>query len=252
MGIKHLNCVKMFLGIAFTVLLASHIAFSVATNDLEHSSVERKEKHFSLFSVVTFKNEECTSESTLAGGARKGTCYTTTECSDKSGMTSGNCASGFGVCCIFINSAQASTSTITENRTLIRNTLYPAYATETTALSLKYTISKMQSDICQVRLDFNAFTIAGPSLSTQLYVGGTQNHNCLNDQLILATTGDTNRYPMICGTLLNEHLYVELSPTSTDSATITISQFLLTTAPAAAIAKREWDIQTSQIPCYAT
>jgi len=74
----------------------------------------------------------------------------------------------------------------------------------------------------------------------------------LNDQLILATTGDTNRYPMICGTLLNEHLYVELSPTSTDSATITISQFLVTTAPAAAIAKRLWDIQTSQIPCYAT
>ena len=27
-------------------------------------------------------------------GARAGTCYSTTECSDKSGMASGNCASG--------------------------------------------------------------------------------------------------------------------------------------------------------------
>ena len=31
----------------------------------------------------------------------KGTCLTSTECSDKSGNVDGSCASGFGVCCTF-------------------------------------------------------------------------------------------------------------------------------------------------------
>lgn len=47
-------------------------------------------------------------------------------------------------------------------------------------------------------------------------------------------------------------VYVELSPTSSDALTITISQFLVTTAPAASVAQRVWDFQTSQITCYAT
>jgi hypothetical protein len=186
------------------LLMTTCLSIGVGVFALDEPSISRKEKHFSLFSVVTFKNEQCTSETTLTGGARAGTCYSTTECSDKSGMASGNCASGFGVCCVFLNNAGV-TATITENRTHIRNKEYPSYTTVTASTSTVYTISKMSEDICQIRLDFNTFTIAGPSLSTQLYVGGTQNHNCLNDQLLLAATGNTNRYPTICGTLKGEH-----------------------------------------------
>ena len=46
-------------------------------------------------------------------------------------------------------------------------------------------------------------------------------------------------------------MYIELSPTASDAATVTISQILVTTAPVAATAQRIWDVQTSQIPCYA-
>ena len=49
----------------------------------------------SLFSVVQFKNNECTATSGLTG-----VCYSSTECTDNGGSASGNCASGFGVCCI--------------------------------------------------------------------------------------------------------------------------------------------------------
>merc|ERR1712110_38187 len=253
MGIKQLKFVKMFLGIAFTVLLASHIAFSVATDHVEDVPDQRQEKHFSLFSVVTFKNDECTSESTLAGGARTGTCYTTTECSDKSGTKSGNCASGFGVCCLFINSAQSSTATISQNRTLLRNKAYPSYATETTALSIKYTINKMQSDICQIRLAFNSFIIAGPANTNELIVSGTRAHNCLNDQLTIVPTSHTSIWPTLCGTLTGEHLYIELSPTATDSVAVTILTGQTTAnSPTYSVAKREWDIMASQIPCYAS
>jgi hypothetical protein len=233
------------------LLIASCLSSGLGTLALEDSSLSRKEKHFSLFSVVTFKNDECTSESTLTGGARKGTCYSATECSDKAGLKSGNCASGFGVCCVFLNTA-ATSATISENRTHIRNSQYPSYTTVTSSTSIVYTINKMSSDICQMRLDFNTFVIAGPTVSDQVYTAATQNHNCLNDKLLLATTGNTNMYPTICGILTGEHLYVELSPTSSDALTITISQFLVTTAPAASVAQRVWDFQTSQITCYAT
>jgi hypothetical protein len=243
----------MFLGIAFTVLLASHIAFSVATDHVEDVPDQRQEKHFSLFSVVTFKNDECTSESTLAGGVRTGTCYTTTECSDKSGTKSGNCASGFGVCCLFINSAQSSTATISQNRTLLRNSAYPSYATETTALSIKYTINKMQSDICQIRLAFNSFIIAGPANTNELIVSGTRAHNCLNDQLTIVPTSHTSIWPTLCGTLTGEHLYIELSPTATDSVAVTILTGQTTAnSPTYSVAQRTWDIQADQIPCYAS
>merc|ERR1712141_686813 len=120
----------MWARVIYIVLVTSHITTLIGATLTTSTSNERKEKHFSLFSVVTFKNEECTSESTLTGGARKGTCYTTTECSDKSGMKSGNCASGFGVCCVFLNTA-ASSATISENRTHIRNSQYPSYTTVT-------------------------------------------------------------------------------------------------------------------------
>merc|ERR1719242_2599352 len=127
--------------ILHVVLIATWLSNGLGILALEESPVARKEKHFSLFSVVTFKNEECTSETTLTGGARKGTCYTTTECSDKSGTKSGNCASGFGVCCVFIDKTGASAS-IKENRTHLRNSEYPSYATATAKTSIVYTVSK--------------------------------------------------------------------------------------------------------------
>ena len=53
------------------------------------------EARFSLFSIVQFKNEGCATQSTSGGIARNGTCYTSTECQNKGGQASGNCAAGF-------------------------------------------------------------------------------------------------------------------------------------------------------------
>merc|ERR1712088_1113145 len=150
MKMRSMNCI--FVAIAVWV--------STVTAD------DKLAKHFSLFSVVTFGNEECTSDTSVSGGATTGTCYSSTECSDKKGMSSGNCASGFGVCCVFLNTG-AVTATITENRTRLRNAIYPSYQTDTTAKNIVYTVNKMKSDICQIRLDFDTFVIAGPSVTTE-------------------------------------------------------------------------------------
>ena len=49
----------------------------------------------SLFTIVTFKNDLCTSTS-----GNNGTCYSSSDCSKLGGVASGTCASGFGVCCL--------------------------------------------------------------------------------------------------------------------------------------------------------
>merc|ERR1712156_1163284 len=67
---------------------------------------------------------------------RDGTCYTATECAEKAGTVSGNCAAGFGVCCLFI--ASAGGSTVTQNCSYIQNPSFPNAYAATTALS--YTI----------------------------------------------------------------------------------------------------------------
>jgi len=217
------------------------------------TSEEKLAKHFSLFSVVTFGNEECTSGTSITGGATAGTCYSSTECSDKKGMASGNCASGFGVCCVFLNTGAAS-ATITENRTRLRNAEYPSIATATTVQSIVYTVNKMKDDICQIRLDFDSFVIAGPSVSTEALAAGAQ---MCQDSLILSTTDvpSTATLPqgpsgILCGALTGQHLYVDLSPTASDQLTMTLGTVVSTTITPA-IAQRVWDIKVSQIECHA-
>jgi len=209
-------------------------------------------KHFSLFSVVTFGNEECTSASSVAGGATEGTCYSSTECSDKNGMSAGNCASGFGVCCVFLNTG-AATATISENRTRLRNSEYPSIATATAAQTIVYTINKMNADICQIRLDFTTFIIAGPSVTTEAITAGAS--TMCQDGLTLATSDNTavtsSPSGTLCGLLTGEHIYVDLSPTSSDALTATLTTLVSGTLTPA-IAQRVWDIKTSQIECHAT
>ena len=43
-------------------------------------------------------------------------------------------------------------------------------------------------DICQIRLDFTTFVIAGPANSLENIVAGTQNHNCLNDKITIVVS----------------------------------------------------------------
>ncbi len=107
---------------------------------------------------------------------RNGTCYTTTECQSKGGSAQGNCAAGykaiwfhltcnvnplvfrFGVCCFFSISLAG---TLRENCTYIRNPGFPAGSSEST--SITYTVSKVSSEVCDLRLDFETFNIRGPT-----------------------------------------------------------------------------------------
>merc|ERR1712184_187350 len=190
----------------------------------------RNAKDFSLFSVVTFKNEECTSDTSIkvasgSSSTRTGTCYTSTERSDKS-------------------------ATISENRTHLRNYEYPTYATSTAAKTIVYTIKKTSSDICQLRLDFENFVIAGPANSNQNIPNVARGH-CTNDYMTIVSSGSEFEVTPICGMITGEHIYVDMGMVSSDTTLITIVT-AISTSVGPSVAQRLWDIKTSQIPCYAS
>merc|ERR1711884_902288 len=210
----------------------------------------RREKTFSLFSVDQFPNDVCTSTS---GTYTNGTCITSSECGDRGGTTSGSCAAGFGVCCIYTYSATGSV--ITQNVTYIVNPSYPSnYAPTTTPATISYTIQKTSCDVCRLRLDFEVFILTVPSCAAQFAVNGVTvgpawgicNTDYMNikttaHQTVSSTTGNYGNYPYLCGTNSGQHAYIDMSCTCTDTATL---EFVLGDAT-----NNNWKIKTTQLSC---
>ena len=181
------------------VLAATSICSS--TNVTE----SRSGKTFSLFSIVQFPNQQCTASSS---SSTYGTCYTSSECTTKGGSADGNCAAGFGVCCVIHTSS--CSAVISTNTTYIRNPNYPSTYTPSSAGTCTYTINKVSADVCQLRLDFQ--TMTG-------YYTGTSGLCGVDDFAAAGATGVDP--PTICGTNTGYHMYVEFGATSTDSVTLT-------------------------------
>merc|ERR1712156_754234 len=102
---------KAFCAIVLTAALASAAP----------EQPSRGAKAIALFNVVTFPNVECQSTEDTTN---KGTCLSSTECSDKGGSAEGNCASGFGVCCV-IKISKEEGGTVSHNCTIVENKDYP-------------------------------------------------------------------------------------------------------------------------------
>merc|ERR1712048_578698 len=192
---------------------------------------ERAGKAFSLFSIVQFPNQQCTGSSS---SSTYGTCYTSSECSAKGGSADGNCAAGFGVCCVIYTTTCGTA--ISTNTTYIRNPGYPSSYTASSASTCTYTFNKVSADICQLRLDFQTFS----GFATSTTAG-----SCYDTLAMAGQTGVDP--PSICGTNTGYHMYTEFGATSTDtiSMTITYGSSGLTTA-------KTFNILARQISCTAS
>ena len=95
-----------------------------------------------------FQNEMC-----LTKKNNNGTCYTSHDCLAKGGQPQGSCASGFGVCCYFEYMCSAHTM---ENGTYFVNPATPQSMCH-------LMITRINNDICQIRLELDVFEIAGPN-----------------------------------------------------------------------------------------
>merc|ERR1712165_205550 len=207
------------MNVLFFLSLAVFIGLSQSeeTNN-EIEGQKRDKKVFSLFTVVTFPNDQCTTKSDTT---MKGTCLAESECTSRGGTVDGNCAAGFGVCCSFTLSTCGST--VSQNCTYIQNPSYPT--TFTTSGACAYTVAPLSSDICQMRLDFDNFDITETAAGV-----------CTDSMVV---TGPTGRNPMdLCGTLTGMHLYFEQGRSSTST---TIAFTIVTGGT--------WKVKVSQIEC---
>jgi len=187
----------------------------------------RDEKVLSLFSVVNFQNTECQPTTTDLKDVT-GTCFSSTECTDKKGTASGKCASGFGVCCTFTLN-KATGGTIDQNMTVIENEKYPTPFT-TASKTITYTIKAVNDDICMLRFDFVAFDI-----------GITAKTGACVDSFAITSPSGKNP-PTLCGMNAGYHLYSDVGRSATSTTAV------ITTSSSSTI-NRTWRIKVSQIEC---
>jgi len=211
----------------------------------------KEAKAFSLFSVVTFPNDECT---TVMDPTMRGLCITAEECTDQGGTASGNCASGFGVCC-FTTITEAGA--ITNNVTYVQSEGFPATILATTpapaAVARAYTVQG-GTNICQIRFDFDTAVFTAPAAGSVAVpavtgppavaaVPAVNGGNCADDTITVTQTSTSigNGFTNLCGVLSGQHVYVE-NDEANPAATLNINTGGTSFA-------RHWKILVRTIEC---
>merc|ERR1712165_631438 len=166
----------------------------------------KKGKAFSLFSVVTFPNVECTTTMTPA---MKGTCVTQEECQNTGNTVataSGNCASGFGVCCF---RRITEPGAVTESLTHIESEGFPTPVAALTAVPVTPVARAFpimtDSSVCAVKFDFINVQLTDPTPAT----------GACTDALTVATPARNQGAGFVpgalCGVLTGQHMYVDVN-----------------------------------------
>jgi len=174
------------------------VCASMATS-LAAPSGEKSGRAFSLFSVVSFPNSECNTQMS----DMKGLCVTAEECDQRNGgSASGNCASGFGVCCLTVVSD--ATTMITDNMTYIQNDGFPSGVGSTgtvAAVQRAYRIEGAEG-VQQIRLDFVNGVFKQPAAGAAT--------GCTGLDVVSITSPSSTRIGVgsLCGTLTGQHIYV--------------------------------------------
>lgn len=236
------------------------LLFTIPLVCCEDDEEVRDPKLISTFQIVRFPNDPC-----VGSNSRNGTCYTSQECSDKSGTSAGSCADGFGVCCTFIIDTCGSTTS--ENLTAWKN------PTTVPSGTCGLTVCPIDDSICSIRLDLTTFVITAPSTHTNnqfrrkfgqpvqdildtavALQGSTNNGACLTDTFYATSASTSSSPPVICGTASGEHMYLEADPDNCNYLDFYLADAAATSTVAyprgqTTLASRSWDMTITQIEC---
>jgi len=119
---------------------------------------EAKGRFFSLFNIVKFDNAPCTPED--GTDEPQGVCYSEDDCNNRNSKYGGNCAAGFGKCCIVKEWEDGKR--VNEPISYFQNEDFPS-STKPEADTRVFTVSVTDPDVCQVRIDFDEFDLAPPT-----------------------------------------------------------------------------------------
>ena len=166
----------------------------------------------------------------------------------QSGQAEGSCASGFGTCCVM--RLITCGGVVTTNVTQLQNPSFPA--TYQVGGTCVYLVKRQTDNICQIRLDFDKFSLGYSSSSPTGCVTGT------TDILSFSTPSKVD-YPSVCGDISGQHsesraeaqsvvfdlhlcsVYFDVGVAG-DSLELTFSLTGSTT-------KRQWNILVTQLAC---
>ncbi|KAI1286678.1 hypothetical protein HDE_10758 [Halotydeus destructor] len=173
-----------------------------------------------ILSIVRFQNTACNGDN-----GDSGTCLADAECTRRAGTSIGPCANGFGACCSFKFTCGGITN---QNETVFVNPSYPRGENGTDTCQV--TIEK-QPNVCQLRLDFEEFTLAQPD----------ENGLCTTDSFMVRTTVG-ERLPILCGENGGQHIYIDMGRGSANPVVLSV-------VSNGERVTRKWKIKINMIPC---
>ncbi|XP_076311022.1 uncharacterized protein LOC143225461 [Tachypleus tridentatus] len=174
-----------------------------------------------ILNLVRYQNTNC-----IGSNGLEGICLSTAECSNRRGSRIGNCANGFGACCL---EKFTCGNTTTKNETVFVHRNYPLDGENDTD-TCQVTIEKVK-DVCQLRLDFLEFSLGQPD----------KNGQCTTDSFMVRTTiGE--KLPVLCGDNIGQHLYVDLGRGSANPVVLSV-------VSNGNNVTRRWKIKISMIKC---
>ncbi|KAH8285780.1 hypothetical protein KR018_003331 [Drosophila ironensis] len=160
----------------------------------QNETKRRQGKVIHLFPVPV--DGDCLSDD----GRRMGNCLNAYECRQKDGQAKGECAMGFGVCCVFMANCN---TTISNNITYIVSPGFPSFMpTNFSGCNLR--VKMMSDDISQVRIDFHHFTLGQPNRRTGV---------CEGDAFSIG--GGSGGNFSVCGQNSGQHLYYDVGSRAT-------------------------------------
>ncbi|XP_058836498.1 uncharacterized protein LOC131693042 [Topomyia yanbarensis] len=185
-------------------------------------SSSRQGRVFPFYSLGRIANTVCVGTYGLSG-----TCQIRGECAANGGIASGICSTltTQAVCCVFVSTCGATTS---QNITYFQNSGYPLPYNGGGSCSI--TVVPPDASICQLRIDFDTFSIAQPTGEGVCSIDNVQ------------VSGGSSSVPIICGDNNGQHAYVWFS--GTNPITITVSMTGSTSF------NRLWNMQLSMISCH--
>ncbi|XP_001849904.2 uncharacterized protein LOC6040518 [Culex quinquefasciatus] len=208
-----------------SVLCSEEIKISgnetLLSSNSSSSSGGRSARQWPFWSVGRIANLPCQSSNGLTG-----TCQIRGECDANGGIAYGTCSTltTQSVCCVFVGTCGGSSS---QNVTYFRNSGYPAPYNGGGTCS--FSVVPQDNTICQLRIDFTAFSLAQP----------TGDGVCSVDNMQVLYGG--TRLTSMCGDNNGQHVYIPFSGTSAISVQVS-------TTPSTSF-NRVWNLKLTQIPC---
>merc|ERR1712156_382840 len=205
-------------GQSITRWINQSVYFFLAFSALVYALPNKNKKSIGIFDFVKFPNDVCFGDGSVRGGVTQlsGNCFTKQECDELKGTAAGDCADGYGVCCVLRPGC---------DETVKQNLSYLIMA-ETQAPDPKYcsyTICPASSSVNRIRLQFTTFVIGGPFTLTNTAANNAANAinggaigsdtrenavgDCVDDTFVVTSTGKAS--PVICGTNTDQHVVVD-------------------------------------------